>query len=41
MKNKAKKATISRPENRKVSGSLKSDLLLPANAADKTCKDDI
>ena len=27
--------------NRKVSRSLKSDLMLPANAADKTYKDDI
>ena len=28
-------------QNRKVSGSLKSDLMLPAHAADKTCKGDI
>ena len=27
--------------NRKVRGSLKSDLMLPANAADKTRKDGI
>ena len=28
-------------ENRKVSRSLKSGLMLPAHAADKTCKEDI
>ena len=28
-------------EEKKVRGSLKSDLMLPENAADKTCKDNI